>query len=446
MKAFFAHSMHQSNCFSCIPTTWEFGSQSLLDLVRLLIAGDFYKITLAHDSRKEQNYLNQLHELATELCRSSSKQAAGGFRSQMYLSEIGQWMKSQTLPRLYELTQQTSISGNIWIVKAIGLSCGQSIHVCSGFVNVLHKLLALQGRCIVQKYIEKPLTVRGGFKFDIRQWVLVTSLSPIKIYGFSEFYLRVSSAPFSLSSESFVNPFVHLTNFAVQKHAISNSFAENVGDENFEEGSGTNDVLMMSMREFEEEVQSRFSSDIFHRLCADIQRVCLSGVLACVPHLDSSASSTGCFEWLGLDLMVDEQFQVSLIEINTSPDISYSTAITRRLVAAAITDMIPLLTSTDTNRSQPGTSCWNQWYPRIDWGDSQLFSRGTHDVALSSAHDNNQLNNSVYFRKSTTSPIVDAATMLLTTIQNKKLSLDCDATDQDFLENNGESEESEDEI
>lgn len=67
-------------------------------------------------------------------------------------------------------------------------------------------------------------------------------------------------------------------------------------------------------------------------------------------------------------------------------------------------------------------------------------------MALSSAHDNNQLNNSVYFRKSTTSPIVDAATMLLTTIQNKKLSLDCDATDQDFLENNGESEESEDEI
>jgi tubulin monoglycylase TTLL3/8 len=44
------------------------------------------------------------------------------------------------------------------------------------------------GSKIVQKYIEKPFLLNQK-KFDIRQWVLVTSWEPLDVYVFSGAYL-----------------------------------------------------------------------------------------------------------------------------------------------------------------------------------------------------------------------------------------------------------------
>ena len=40
-------------------------------------------------------------------------------------------------------------------------------------------------------------------------------------------------------------------------------------------------------------------------------------------------------EWLGFDFMIDVQFKVWLIEVNISPDVSHSTALTAKLVPPA---------------------------------------------------------------------------------------------------------------
>jgi hypothetical protein len=41
------------------------------------------------------------------------------------------------------------------------------------------------------------------------------------------------------------------------------------------------------------------------------------------------------FEWLGLDLMVDDELRVWLLELNVSPDVSHSTAVTACMAPAA---------------------------------------------------------------------------------------------------------------
>jgi hypothetical protein len=70
---------------------------------------------------------------------------------------------------------------------------------------------------VIQKYLERPLLIDSR-KFDIRLWVLVncSDLKDQKCYLFKEGYIRTSCARFTLSQESIDQPFVHLTNNAVQ--------------------------------------------------------------------------------------------------------------------------------------------------------------------------------------------------------------------------------------
>ena len=81
---------------------------------------------------------------------------------------------------------------------------------------ILKRCAAKEHRLIVQKYIPRPLLIRG-LKFDIRQWVLVTSVNPLVAWMYSNYYLRFSSRAYTPSDLG--NAEVHLTNQSVQKHS-----------------------------------------------------------------------------------------------------------------------------------------------------------------------------------------------------------------------------------
>ena len=61
----------------------------------------------------------------------------------------------------------------------------------------LTALLPQETHWVVQRYIERPLVVFQR-KFDIRQWVLVTSWNPLQVWFFKECYLRFCVYDFTL--------------------------------------------------------------------------------------------------------------------------------------------------------------------------------------------------------------------------------------------------------
>lgn len=51
----------------------------------------------------------------------------------------------------------------------------------------------------------------------------------------------------------------------------------------------------------------------------------------------------GCFELFGFDLMVDDDFNMWLIEVNSSPAMDYSTPVTTKLVKMVLEDVIKVV-------------------------------------------------------------------------------------------------------
>lgn len=85
---------------------------------------------------------------------------------------------------------------------------------------------------MVQEYIQKPLLI-DKLKFDIRLYVLVSSLDPLEIYIAKEGLSRFCTEPYQEPSQKNLNHvFMHLTNYSLNIH--SGNF---VHSESFNTGS-----------------------------------------------------------------------------------------------------------------------------------------------------------------------------------------------------------------
>lgn len=69
--------------------------------------------------------------------------------------------------------------------------------------------------CIVSRYITNPLLI-NGLKFDLRIYVLITSLDPWRIYVYHEGLARFASETYAAQTSK-QNKFAHLTNYSINK-------------------------------------------------------------------------------------------------------------------------------------------------------------------------------------------------------------------------------------
>lgn len=101
---------------------------------------------------------------------------------------------------------------NLWIYKPSQSSQGKGIFLISEVNDIPRET----EKGVLCKYINNPLLI-NGHKFDLRVYVLVTGVDPLRIYVYNEGLARFASFPYDSSKSSIKNLFSHLTNYSINK-------------------------------------------------------------------------------------------------------------------------------------------------------------------------------------------------------------------------------------
>jgi len=269
---------------------------------------------------------------------------------------------------------------------------------------------------ICQKYIEQPMII-GRRKFDIRQWVVVTSWEAprnMRAWMYDDFYLRFGARDYDCNS---CDPYIHLTNNAVTKLCPDNASGKEVksprtpkskprtpignrkvttaaeGESSnlaapgknkstsagaparstspaaskrwIDETMWTSEQFYKYLREYHNQHQTtqhgaggstttRIEPGDILRQIKEYLWITLHSVQKKVPHREDS------FEIFGFDFMVDGSGKLWLIEVNSAPDLSFSTSTTKELVTGFLQDVALLVTKYETNRNRNGFKALNQ--------------------------------------------------------------------------------------
>ena len=237
------------------------------------------------------------------------------------------------LEKLKNNFPQYDFSGdrNIWIVKPSGLSRGRGIS-CIDQLNDILSNIKSHNQTVIQKYIENPLVIKGR-KFDMRQWVLVTNFNPLTIYLFDTPYIRFGAEEFHL--DDFKNIFSQLTGNSIAKHSEKFENSEIEGD-------------MWETEQFREYLKQREGKDVWPEIQQKIKKIVIYALHSAKHKIMKRKNA---YEILGFDIMIDDLLNVYLIEINLSPDWTYSTKVTEKLIKIASEDIIKIIIDKDQDEN-----------------------------------------------------------------------------------------------
>jgi len=213
---------------------------------------------------------------------------------------------------------------------------------------------------IVQKYIENPLTSKKlaektSRKFDLRLWILVTDFDPLTVWFYEEFIIRLAMQDYE---DDTLDIKKHLTNASIPMKELK----KNKNTDYEKDDKKALEPYVKGSYEFVEE----FGLDLWEQKAKPaIENMIRSVFEAVKENFKDHRHNT--FEFFGLDVIIDDQFDSWLLEINRGPYMDAYSKTSRHVSEPGVPVLINRFVIEDTikvlldweNDKEADTGGWN---------------------------------------------------------------------------------------
>ncbi|XP_060707939.1 protein polyglycylase TTLL10-like [Hemiscyllium ocellatum] len=234
--------------------------------------------------------------------------------------------------------------GQIWICKPSNLQEGRGIFLLksredlavfrakvesvednpmiktSHYNSIIHR--------VVQRYIVRPLLLEGR-KFDVRSYFLVACTAPFMAF-FHHGYARSTCNIYDPFSDDLTS---HLTNqFIQRKNSLYN---------------GMKEETIWSMERLNKYVNEKYMKEkhlpkdwvftVFAKRMQEIMTICFNTARS---KLDPKL---GCFDLMGCDFIIDQNFKVWLLEMNANPSLHRHCSVLKTLIPQLVYEALDVV-------------------------------------------------------------------------------------------------------
>jgi tubulin polyglutamylase TTLL6/13 len=199
---------------------------------------------------------------------------------------------------------------------------------------------------VAQRYLHKPYLI-DKLKFDLRIYVLVTGVNPLRAYiyheGLARFATEVYQSPLGSNLGDLC---MHLTNYAINKDSDDFIFNEDPNKDDVGHKRSLRAVFdyIDSHRRDGKDKNSK-------QIWDDIKDVIVKTLITGQPHIShlyrtskpDDLENSMCFQVLGFDIFIDSKCKAWLIEVNQSPSFTTDTPLDFNIKKNLIADAVNIL-------------------------------------------------------------------------------------------------------
>lgn len=195
---------------------------------------------------------------------------------------------------------------NLWLIKPLNKYGGRGIYIFKSLEQMKEK------NFIITKYITN-IDLINKKKYDLRIFVLISGLKPLRIYLYTDFLVRIASEDFSLNEETIGNKFIHLTNTDINKYHKNYKKPKSYNDENANEWNLQTYIKYLNKKNVNYKLIHKKIKDLIIKTIISLQAKLIE------KNKNLGLNDINFFNIFGFDILINDNFNPILLEVNTNP-------------------------------------------------------------------------------------------------------------------------------
>ena len=225
---------------------------------------------------------------------------------------------------------------DVWLLKPAKGLMAKGIKILDNYQDIKNYNYS---QFLISKYVMNPLLINKK-KFDMRAYILVTGMNPLKIYFYRDGYIKISVKDFNLNHESINDGCIHITTSDINIECFEGKeykYDINIYDEKSHFWSYLNFERYCNKKGINYTEIMEQMKDIFIKTFISLNSNFIKSIKK------RKFNDRNLYQLYGLDLMVDINNKVYLLELNRNPSMRNGHGVCDYMYDNLITDILNIV-------------------------------------------------------------------------------------------------------